>query len=464
MVSRCLGKAAVATKLLRQPGKADRVRLIAIGHLLSGNFLSAALMLVSIAIAARVLGPEHYGIMVMVLSFSRLVERVLRFESWQALIRFAAQEEQESDRTRQSRLYAYGLLLDVGAAALAAFASVALALIGQAVIGLDLLHVELVAIYAVALLLNLGGVPTAALRLAGKFKLLAYAQLIANVLRIVLAAFCAWAGAGLLGFMAAWTVAQSAGSLIIFWLGMRALASSNIPSPFRARVRGLRRDFPGFLSFACSTNLSLTLRAITTEADSLFVGTVAGAPAAGIYHLAKRIAKVAMQVAAQVQAVIYPDVARMWARGNVAAFRSTTLNVQMALGALGILMLVAAAIVAPLILRMGPGASYMSTYPLLLAQLLAVILTLYAAPSRSALLAMNESWYVLKTSLFGTGLFAIIAALAVPRWGAIGANIAHIALGTCIAVALEVRLLTRLREHGSSTVSPASDTPCAQQV
>ncbi|MET1756701.1 lipopolysaccharide biosynthesis protein [Novosphingobium sp. RD2P27] len=454
MVNRCLGKAVAAARLLRHPGKADRVRLVAIGHLLSGNFLSAALMLVSIAIAARVLEPERYGIMVMVLSFSRLVERVLRFESWQALIRFAAQEEQESNPERQSRLYAYGLLLDAGAAALAAFTSVALALVGQAIVGIEPQHVELVAIYAAALLLNLGGVPTAALRLAGRFRLLAYAQLVANVLRILLAALCAWAGAGLLGFMVAWTVAQICGSLIIFALGMRALASSRIPSPFKAGIRGLHRDFPGFLSFACSTNLSLTLRVITTEADSLFVGTVAGAPAAAIYHLAKRIAKVAMQVAAQVQAVIYPDVARMWARGNVAGFRRATLNVQVALGVLGVLMLAAAAIIAPFILRIGPGESYMSTYPLLLAQLVAVILTLYAAPSRSALLAMNDSWHVLKVSLVGTTIFTVIALLTVPRFGAIGANIAHVALGACIAVALEVRLLARLREHQAGAQHP----------
>ncbi|MEW9857028.1 lipopolysaccharide biosynthesis protein [Novosphingobium sp. M1R2S20] len=445
--------AANAAMALRHPGKAERVRLIAIGHLLSGNFLSAALMLVSIAIAARVLGPERYGIMVMVLSFSRLVERVLRFESWQALIRFAAQEEQESDSKRQSRLYAYGLLLDIGAAALAALASIGLALIGQALFGIEPLHVELVAIYAVALLLNLGGVPTAALRLAGQFRLLAYAQLVANVLRIGLAALCAGIGAGLIGFITAWTVAQAAGSLIIFALGMRALKGSGIPSPFKARLGGLHRQFPGFLSFACSTNLSLTLRVITTEADSLFVGTVAGAPAAAIYHLAKRFAKVAMQVAAQVQAVIYPDVARMWARGNVVGFRRATYNAQVALALVGILMLVGAAVIGPFVLRAGPGESYMSTYPLLLAQLVSVILTLYAAPSRSALLAMNDSWHVLKVSLFGTALFTVIAVTTVPRLGAIGANLAHVALGAFIAVGLGSRLFTRLRKH-QQTAAP----------
>jgi Membrane protein involved in the export of O-antigen and teichoic acid len=434
--------------VLRRVRGEDRgagARLKAIAHLLTGNFLGAALMLVSIAIAARTLSPDRYGVMVMVLSFSRLVERILRFESWQALIRFAAQYEDKADNRQISRLYAYGLLIDAGAAALAAVASIGLAVLGGKLFGLAPIHVDLVAIYAVALLFNIAGVPTAALRLAGKFKLLAYAQLIANVLRIALAAICAWWGAGLLGFMAAWTISQVTGSAIIFWLGLQAIAARGIPSPFRASIRHLRRDFPGFFGFTCSTNLSLTLRVVTTEADSLFVGAVAGSSAAGIYHLAKRIAKVAVQVGAQVQAVVYPDVARMWARGDVAGFRRATLQTQAALAAVGVAILAAATLIAPLVLNWGLGAAYMSAYPLLMTQLVAVILTLHAAPSRSALLAMNESWRVLMIAFGGTFAFVVVAVYAVPRWGAIGANAAHIVLAGTVALALEIALLSRIR-------------------
>ncbi|MCX8474759.1 MAG: lipopolysaccharide biosynthesis protein, partial [Sphingomonas sp.] len=47
--------------------KGTRRRLTAVAHLLSGNFLNALIMLVSVAIAARSLGVAAYGIMVMVL-------------------------------------------------------------------------------------------------------------------------------------------------------------------------------------------------------------------------------------------------------------------------------------------------------------------------------------------------------------------------------------------------------------
>lgn len=425
--------------------RGTRHRMAAIGHLLSGNFLNAAIMLISIAMAARSLGPATYGVMVMVLSYNRVVERILRFESWQSLIRFAVQEEGRASPKRMQRLYCYGLLLDIGAAALAAFCAITLALLFGHLFNLTVLHLQLIAIYSVATLFNINGVPTAALRLSGQFKMLAYAQLAANVFRIGLALLCVLAGSGIVGFMVAWTVAQVLGSVVVFCIGFRALRAMGIPNPFNARVKGLTRDFPGFFGFACSTNISLTLRVITTEADSLFVGAVAGSSGAAVYYLAKRIAKVAAQIGAQVQAVVYPDVARLWARGNVRAFRRTTIQVQVVLAGAGTLMLFLAYFLGPMVIRFGPGEAYHETYLLLLTQLLAVMLFLHAAPSRSALLAMNQSWLALAISALGTAVFVAVAVYAVPRYGPIGGNIAHVVLGMLTAGLMDIFWLRKAR-------------------
>src|SRR5688572_13222380 len=99
-----------------QLGVELRGRIASIGHLLSGNLLNAGVMLISVAIAARALGPQQYGIMVLVLALGRTVERLIRFESWQPLIRFAAEEEEKAGPARLGQLYAFGLLLDIATA------------------------------------------------------------------------------------------------------------------------------------------------------------------------------------------------------------------------------------------------------------------------------------------------------------------------------------------------------------
>jgi len=270
---------------------------------------------------------------------------------------------------------------------------------------------------------------------------------------IFFALLCMVTDAGVIGFMLAWTVAQVMGSLIVIWTGFRALRQMGIPNPLRARLKGLKRDFPGFFGFACSTNLSLTLRVITTEADSLFVGAVAGTSAAAVYYLAKRIAKVAVQIGQQVQAVIYPDVSRMWVKGKVAEFRAITLQVQAALAVVGLLTLAGAWLLAPLLIRVGPGEAYADAYVLLLTQLVAVILMLHAAPSRSAMLAMGQSWQVLMISALGTGIFVVVAGYAVPAYGALGGNIAHVVLGVVSAVLMDLCWLRRSRRNPQVTAS-----------
>src|SRR3546814_19489804 len=112
----------------------------------------------------------------------------------------------------------YGWGRGRGAAAVAAFGGGGLAWLFGPLFGLQPLHVELVAVYSVATLFNSAGVPTAALRLSGQFKMLAYAQVAGNVLRILLAFLCMVTHAGLVGFMVAWTASQALGSVLVYWV------------------------------------------------------------------------------------------------------------------------------------------------------------------------------------------------------------------------------------------------------
>lgn len=434
--------------IARLRGTGLRKQLINIGHLTTGNFANAGIMLISTAIAARALGPHDYGILILALSFGRTIERVCRFESWQPLIRFAAEMEGKADPGAFRRLFAYGLMFDALAAFAAAMITIALATFGGPLFGFSARHVDLAVIYSAALLINYTGMPTAALRLAGKFATIAYTQYVGNVIQVFLALWCWHSGAGLYGFMITWTVAQMIGAVLFFSLAVRALSKQGIGNPLTVPIGSLKGGFPGFLSFAWTSNISMTLRTMTSEADALVVGALAGPKAAGFYYIAKRIAKAGQQIGAQVQAVIYPDIARMWAKGNIARFRSTTLHVQAMLGAVGIALLVVVWLFGAALLRIGFGTVYGDAYPLLVTQLVAVILAMHAGPSRTALLAMNKPTAVLIIAAVGMVTFFAVAFWLVPRIGPIGANIGQIALALVIAVAMDAIWLGTAR-HAS---------------
>lgn len=409
-------------------------------HLVSGSSGNAILMLVSTTIAARSLGPAAYGVLALVLTVGRLSERLLRFESWQPLIRFAASEDIAKDKQKMSELYLYGLFLDIGTALLAAILTIIIGYSLMTIIGLKPEHMPLVAIYALAIAVNIRGVPTAALRFDGKFKTLAYVQMLSSILRLALAGAGLYLGFSLLEFVIIWTVCQALDSLLFFWLGMRVIAKQGIPSPFRANPFGLTKRYPGFLSFAWSTNVSGTLRTLTQEADTLLVSAFAGTAWAGFYHIAKRIAKVAQQVGSMMQAVVYPDMARMWAQQDFTAFSSTVKRVQLVLGLVGVSFLAAFWLLGDWIMKVAFGPEFAQAYPLLLAQLLAVVLIMHAAPSRSALLAMNRPGFVLWVAIASTLLFFLTAWITMPTYGALGANFAHIAFAALTVIAMDIAM------------------------
>ena len=444
------GVTAEVTPAWRKKGF-EKGWLKSILHLVSGSAGNAILMLISTTIAARTLGPAAYGVLALVLTVGRLSERLLRFESWQPLIRFAASEDIAADKKKMSELYLYGLFLDIGTALLAAVLTMIVGYALMTVIGLEPEHMPLLAIYAVAIAMNIRGVPTAALRFDGQFRTLAYVQLLSSVLRLALAAAGLVFGFSLLEFVIVWTVCQALDSLLFLWLGLRVIRKQGIPSPFRANPFGLKQKFPSFMSFAWSTNISGTLRTLTQEADTLLVSAFAGTAWAGFYHIAKRIAKVAQQVGAMMQAVVYPDMARMWAQKDVAAFSSTIKRVQLVLGAVGVAFLGAFWLVGDWMMKFVFGSEFAQAYPLLVAQLLAVVLIMHAAPSRSALLAMNRPGFVLWVAIASTIIFFITAWITMPTYGALGANFAHIAFAALTAIAMDIAMWRQIGQTQKAT-------------
>lgn len=413
-------------------------RMVSIFHMLSGNIANSALMLIGTALAARALGPEQFGVFILILTLGRFSERLVRFESWQPLIRFVADEERSFDKDRMGSLFLYGLLLDTASCLLAAVITVGGGILLMQSIGLRSEHLPLVMIYALAIAVNIRGAPTAALRLAGHFRTLAYLQTVSSVVRIALASLAFVFDWGLLAFVVIWTGAQIFDIALFLIISYLSLRRQGIANPLTSEWRGLPKRFPGFMSFAWSTNISSTLRTLTQEADTLLVGALGGAASAGFYHIAKRLAKVAMQVGANVQAVMYPDMARLWAKFEIRAFRSVTMRLQLALFAVGLLALVAAIFVGRQALDIVLGSEFVAAYSLLVAQLVAVMLILHSAPSRSALLSMGRPGLVLLIAVISTVSFFAAAYWTVPEYGALGACFAHIVFGAITAIAMDV--------------------------
>jgi O-antigen/teichoic acid export membrane protein len=406
--------------------KSLKGRLGNIGHLLTGNALTSLLGLVGFALTARALGPSEYGILALCFTYTNAVERLVNFQSWQPLIKFGAQST--STETLNS-LLKFGLLLDVSAAATGCVIAVALVWAFGPWFGISSEMAGLVTLCCAILPFQISGMPMAVLRLFGKFRSIAYGQVASSIFRIVLCAIGLAIGGTLHEFVLIWMAAQIVGSLTLVVLSLAELRRQGmLASMLTTSPRGVTAHFPGLWKFAISTNLSLTLRSSANQLDTLLVGYLADPTAAGLYHIAKRIGRMALQIGEHVQAVLYPDLARAWAASAIEEFHRAVVQMRGLLLGFGILLVGGVYLAIDPVLRLAVGSEFQAAGPLVIVQSIAVTMTLYGAVTRSALLSMGREDRVLSGVLVATMAFHATALTLVPRIGPMGANLAHIVM------------------------------------
>lgn len=437
-----------------------RRRLFNIGHIMSGNAASSGIGLFAVAVTARTLGPTEYGILALIISFSRAVERLVSFQSWQPMIRYGAGLDPVKDAGALKSLFKFGLLIDIAAGVAAWLVGIGALWIASQWYDWNTTTFETGLAYCTVLLFNLSGMPTAVLRLAGRFRVVAYGQVGSAVVRLGLCLAVAHLGGGLAAFAMVWAATQILGSLTLLGSGFWQLRRQGLTGLWRAPIAGITQRFGGLWRFTWSANLSLTLRSSANQLDTLIVGALAGPAAAGLYHIAKQVGRIAQQVGTQVQAVIYPDIAKLWAAGRRDEFRRAVVQVEVLLVGFGVVGLAVVAVVAEPVLRFAAGPAFAAAAPLLTVQMVAVIMIIGGTAAYSALLAMGHAHRALAVVAVATAVFHCTALLLIPRIGAMGANIAHIALGLVWISGLVFLLRQALREPADRPgEAKPSDTP-----
>lgn len=468
----CNGRAAACTIGLQQVGDASLAleaaleygrwakvarrafshrRTRSVGHLLGGSAATVAITLVTIALTARALGATEYGVLALILTLAQATERLVSFQSWQPLIRYGATLDRRSDHDAMRSLLKFGLMLDLAGGAAAWVIASLLALAAHWVLGISMHHVALALIYTASLLFGVAGVSTAIFRLQDRFALMARIQVANALIRLVAVAAALIAEADLLAFVIIWAATQVQGTLTSFaaaWIVLRRERA--ITGVLRAPLSGIAERFPGIWRFTWGSNASLMLWSSTQQLDTLIVGWLASPAAAGLYYLAKRASRIVQQIGSHLEAVVYPELSRMAARGDRAAIKRLVLQTELILAAFGATCFVVLLVLGEPLLRLTAGPDFVAAAPLLSVQILAVLLTLSGAANRAALLALGRQPAVLLTVMMSVGVFYSAAPPLVIMVGPMGANIAHVLFGAVWLAGLTISLRRALRRAEAS--------------
>lgn len=406
------------------------------GYLLSGNIAASALGMVTAAFTARALGPEFFGVLVLMQTYARLVDQILHFQSWQALIKYATEAlEQKRDKDFEA-LIALGTLVDVGTALPSTIVAMLAFRWAGPWIGLDNQYVELAMLYALIILFNPIGAPIAILRLFDRFELMATVNVIGSLVKLLVTAAAFVIKAEFSTFVFIYMGTDILQQLLLVAMGWHTLRQHEYHWAFKwpdgdiwqnlVTTLKMSRSFEGLWSFMISSNLSSIAKLIVKQGDIILLGSLMGARAVGIYKVVMLLVNVVRQVSDPLFQAIYPEIARLIARRRFDIYRILVSKIVVSLSLYSATVWFGFAVFGKALIGLGFGYEYLDAWKPLLIYMGGIAAALFTIHTVPTLWAVGKAQTVLVINAASGLLYILILYVCVSRYGMVGAALAFL--------------------------------------
>lgn len=409
--------------------------------LLSGKAAGGVLSLAYLAIAARSLGPAALGVLVLAHAYIEVVAGLVRFQSWQAVIKFGSPMVQDGDEAALRALLRYTIRLDI----LSAIASIAFALAVAPIAAQWFSWPDetrgLVIAYCLSTPFLIAATPTGVLRLFDRFKPLGWQMTVMPVTRFIGALILWIAGGGLEAFLVVWIASVVMHGAALWALGWQEMKKRNVvPVLFGQAPAPANKSW---LPFMIKTNLSSSVDLMYNNLPVLIVGGVLGGVSASFFKLAFNLANLLGQPINMFNQAVFPELTRIEASdGRGAMARVAARTIATALGVAAPFVAIYVLFREPLAVLAG-GSAFRAAAPLVALMAAAQLVRIIALGLESAVLALGRPGWTLAAQTSGGVVHLALLFYLLASAGVIIAPIGIAAGWATIGVVLVLALLKR---------------------
>lgn len=384
------------------------------GWLLGGRGAAAVVALAATVLAARALGADGFGTIVLIHTAVMVTRQLCRVKTAEAVIRFGVPLRERSSDEAWWLLLAGMFRLDLITAALVVVVAGLLNAFLAPAVGLDPALRDAAWWYLLALAFSGTGAVKGALRVHDRYALLGVAPIAGPAVWLAGVWYAVAVGAPASWYVMIWALALLVEELVI----LAAAGSVLRPKLSILAAGGLKRAFdaePGLKGFLkviyWQSNLDVFPRQIVT----LLVGAWFGTAGAGIFRLARDLAEVLGKPVILLRQAIFPDLSRLWQQ-DTRRFLRLTAQVSRTMLAVGSVFVVAALLAGGPLLEWLAGPEYREGAGVLALLLGAATLELGGAALRPASYTLGRERTVLMIQacalLFYFPVFFALAGLA----------------------------------------------------
>jgi O-antigen/teichoic acid export membrane protein len=341
-------------------------------------------------LTARSLGAELFGVLVLIITYVDIVDRLINFQSGQAIVKFGADTLALERRDRFREVAAFCLAIDFLTAVLAAGLAFLCAPLFGMLFTWSEETVALTQLYALVCFLHLRGAPSGILRLLEEVRSLATISVFAQAIKLVAVSVAIGTGFSFSMFLLAWALSDLAGSvalLVVAWIKGRRLILVPGFDDLRRSIHSGRLELLRFVIF---TNLNSSLRMASRQLDFPIVGFVLGEQATGVYAFAKNLASIPGRLTDPLYLAIYPILSNLFAVGASVQFRALALKASLSAGFVGLAVFGVIYSAGEQLIFLTAGADYSGSYPVLCWLAAAAVVAMFALPLQPCALAQGR--------------------------------------------------------------------------
>ena len=280
------------------------------GMLGIGKVAGAVLHLASIAITARVLDLNEFGLLMLFRSLAQGLAAVAKFQSWQAMVHFGAASYETSEmggvRALWIRLASIDFVVGFAAMALGGV----LAFSAGEVLSIQPEVAWVAALYCLIVPLQVAGTPTGILRLADRFDLMAWQSLVTPTVRVGGVCIAYLLGAPLWAVVLAWVLSDILGDAFLWVCAIVVAKTKGIIGA--AKQEPSKHTPSGTLwRYLIGTNFNASLQQGALPLLTLVIGGVLGASAAGTYRLAQTLLEAVFAPVELAMRSLFPEISKL---------------------------------------------------------------------------------------------------------------------------------------------------------
>ncbi len=416
-------------------------------YLGSGKLGGALLSLVALACAGHALTPALFGILAVVQAYASGVSALVKFQTWQFIVRFGAPAliRKDIERFRDATRFSFGLDLASGAVGLVA--GMALLPFLARWVGIDDEDLPLALLYCTLIPIMTAATPTGILRTLDRFDHIAAQQLVTPLLMAIGGIISYVASLGFAGFVISWYVAELVGDLLLWFFAARELKRRHIRHALRPGLFAPARRIRGAWDFVWTTNIAHSIWSAWGPLSNVIVGGMLGPASAGLFKIASTFFESAGKPAGFLEKSFYPEIMRL----DPATRRPWRLAIRTGLlaGGMGLVMLLVVMIGGEPLISLVFGKRYLEAFDLLRIMAVSLVVSTATFPLESLLYMAGRQRAALVAEGFAALGYGIILVVLIHWLGLAGAGIAYVG-GMCMkALFTLVPTLTAYRGRAS---------------